>query len=315
MAKTTNYQKLEDRLRRGEVVVLDGGISTEMLKVGYPPDQNLGELWGVRGLYTEEGVAITREVHRRYIEAGAEVLMTNTFRMDMCPTAELDGRVDAAPGTWRKIVGLSIDLVREEAAKLGRADDVAVAFVQARPALCDPAWLKDLAGLLKEAQPDLMIMEAIQEIPKDLHFPEYEILLESGVPLWVAYRRVVGGQVGLYGELRKVDGDLFRRAATKLEQMGIGAILVNCLPATSIYGLMAWLREATTLPLGVYPNTGRFVNPGWDVTLAETPEEYLEHARVWVREGAQIVGGCCGVEPAHIKALAETFGAPVAGRR
>ena len=138
--KTPNYQKLEAKLRRGEVAILDGGISTELEQAGYPPDQNLGELWGVRALYSAEGIELTREVHRRYLEAGAEILMTNTFRMDMCPTAELDGRVDARPGTWRSIVKLSVDLVRDEATKLGRVDDIAVAFVQARPALCDRSW-------------------------------------------------------------------------------------------------------------------------------------------------------------------------------
>ena len=196
--------------------------------------------------------------------------------------------------------------MRDEARKLGREDEVAVAFVQARPALTDPAWLQELAGILEEAQPDLMIMEAIQEIPASLEFPEYETLLASGVPLWVSYRRVVGGQTGLYGELRKLDGDLFQRAAAKLERMGIGAVLVNCLPATAIDGVIRWLREATSLPLGAYANSGRFVNPGWDFSMVDSPEEYAEHVRVWVREGAQVVGGCCGIRPEHIAQLAKT---------
>src|SRR5262249_34696897 len=170
-------------------------------------------------------------VHRRYLEAGAQILMTNTFRLDMCPAAERDGRVDAKPGTWRDVTRRSIELVREEARKLGKQDEIAVAFAQARPALCDPAWLEELAGILEEAQPDLMIMEAIQRISENLEFPEYETLLQSGVPLWVSYRRVVGGQCGLYGELQERDGDLLQRAAAKLEAMGIGAVLVNCLPA------------------------------------------------------------------------------------
>src|SRR5262249_36639180 len=136
-------------------------------------------------------------------EAGAQILMTNTFRLDMCPTAERDGRVQAKPGAWRDVARRSIDLVREEARKVGREREIAVAFAQARPALCDASWLRELAGILREAQPDLMIMEAINEIPESLEFPEYEILMESGVPLWVSYRRIVGGQCGLYGEVRR----------------------------------------------------------------------------------------------------------------
>jgi len=311
--KTPVYRKIEDKLKRGDVVILDGGISTEMQHAGYPPELNLGELWGVRGLYSERGLAATRDVHRRYLEAGAEVLMTNTFRLDMCPLAERDGRIDAPPGSWRSLVKLSVELVRDEARKAGKQDDVAVAFVQARPRTVDPTWLKELAGLLRDAQPDLMIMEASQEIPADLRFPEYQTLMESGVPLWVGYRRVVGGTVGLYGELRERDGDLFQRAAATFEGMGIGAVLVQCLPALSVEGVIPWLRRATSLPLGVYANTGRFANPGWDFSLADTPEEYAAFARTWVEQGAQIIGGCCGIRPAHIQELARTLrGAPTA---
>ncbi len=303
---TANYQEIQAKLQSSETVILDGGISTELQHAGYPPDQNLGELWGVRGLYSDSGLAATREVHRRYVSAGADVLMTNTFRLDMCPTAELDGRVDAPPGTWRQLVQRSVDLVREEAARQSRPD-IAVAFVQARPATVDQEWLAELSGLIKDAQPDLMIMEASQEIPADLQFPEYETLMESGVPLWVGYRRVVGGTVGLYGEVRERDGDLFQRAAARFEQIGIQALLIQCLPSLSVEGVIPWLREATGLPLGVYANTGRFANPGWDFSLAETPDEYLEYARTWIEQGAQIIGGCCGVRPDHIRLLAETL--------
>jgi S-methylmethionine-dependent homocysteine/selenocysteine methylase len=303
MSKTQNYQRIEAKLRRGDLVFLDGGISTELQRAGYPQELNLGELWGVRALYSERGIAATREVHRRYVAAGANVLMTNTFRLDMCPAAELDGRVDAKPGTWRTLVKRSIDLVRDEIREQNRQDETAVAFVQARPGTVDRDWLKEMAVLVQGAQPDLMIMEANEEIPANLEFPEYEILLDTGVPLWVGYRRVVGGAIGVHGEVRTRDGDLFQRAAAKFERMGVEALLVMCLPGLAVPGVLPWLRQATRLPLGVYANTGRFANPGWDFTLADTPDEYCAYAREWVKEGAQIVGGCCGTGPEHIREL------------
>lgn len=308
MDKTTNYRRVEGKLRRGELVFLDGGISTELQRAGYPRELNLGELWGVRALYSKQGIAATREVHRRYVASGAEILMTNTFRLDMCPAAERDGRIDATPGTWRRLVRESIDLVRDEIRQQNRQDETAVAFVQARPSTVDRAWLREMAGLVKEARPDLMIMEANEELPAGLAFPEYEILLETGVPLWVGYRRVVGGAIGVHGEVRTHDGDLFQRAAATLEKMGIEALLVMCLPGLAVPGVLPWLREATSLPLGVYANTGRFANPGWDFTLADTPDEYCAYAREWVKEGAQIVGGCCGTGPEHIRELVRELG-------
>jgi len=74
--------------------------------------------------------------------------------------------------------------------------------------------------------------------------------------------------------------------------------------------MLSWLRDFTDMPLGVYPNLGYFTNAGWRFESDITGEKYAELALEWREEGAQIIGGCCGVGPEHIaaakKALADT---------
>jgi homocysteine S-methyltransferase len=87
--------------------------------------------------------------------------------------------------------------------------------------------------------------------------------------------------------------------------MGVSAVLVNCLPPECVPGMLPLLRRHTELPLGVYPNLGRWINPGWEFDEARTPESFLDEARRWRdEEGASIIGGCCGTTADHIALLA-----------
>src|SRR5207237_7993345 len=117
--------RLEERWAAGRVVVLDGGIGSEIERLGFPRDRNIGDLWGVRAVY--ERPELVREVHRRYAEAGADVLTAATWRADMLPAAELTGLVAGPPGRWREALEEAVALVREGAREAGRGE-CAVAF-------------------------------------------------------------------------------------------------------------------------------------------------------------------------------------------
>jgi tRNA1(Val) A37 N6-methylase TrmN6 len=66
--------------------------------------------------------------------------------------------------------------------------------------------------------------------------------------------------------------------------------------------MLPWLRDFTDLPLGVYPNLGYYTADGWSFDQSVGGEEYADLAAHWREEGAQIIGGCCGVRPEHIAA-------------
>lgn len=332
MEMSARYRPLDERLRAGGVVILDGGIGSELQEVGYPDvadDRPQNFTWG--SLAITEAPEKLIEVHRRYAEVGADVLETHTFALNRIYSAVERGRLDLPSDAWKQLALDSVALVREGARRAGR-DDVAVAFAcrtmdwppeqQEKATDYDgtyvpldmEGYLKPLADLLanadEERKPDLILMEIQKEIPENLEFPDYQVFLDTGIPLWISYRRTIGKIVGVAGETISEDGDLFGQAAATFEKMGAAAVLVNCLPPQQIHGVTTWLREFTSLPIGAYPNIGSYLEYEWDWSTCPTPEEFLNHARQWVEEGMQIIGGCCGARPAHIRALVEGL-APV----
>lgn len=332
MSMSARYRPIDERLRSGGVVILDGGIGSELQEVGYPDaadERPQNFTWG--SLAISEAPEKLIEVHRRYAEVGADVLETHTFALNRIYSAVQRGKLDLPQDAWKDLALESVALVREGARRAGR-DDVAVAFAcrtmdwppeqQEKATDYDgtyvpldmEGYLKPLADLLanadEEHKPDVILMEIQKEIPEDLQFPDYQLFLETGIPLWISYRRTIGRIVGVAGETISEDGDLFGRAAAAFEQMGASAVLVNCLPPQEIHGVTTWLREFTSLPIGAYPNIGSYLEYEWDWSTCPTPEEFLNDARQWVEEGMQIVGGCCGARPAHIRALVEGL-APV----
>ena len=59
--------------------------------------------------------------------------------------------------------------------------------------------------------------------------------------------------------------------------------------------------------IGVYPETGDFQAPDWDFDKSIAPEALVAHARHWVKAGARLIGGCCGTNPEHIRALKDAL--------
>jgi len=63
------------------------------------------------------------------------------------------------------------------------------------------------------------------------------------------------------------------------------------------------VRERWTGPMAVYPESGYFTMPHWHFVDTITPDDLVTEARNWREAGVQLIGGCCGIGPEHIKAL------------
>lgn len=301
----TAYGRLESIWSRDGVVVLDGGVGSELERIGFPRNRNVGDLWGTVALY--EAPELAREVHRRYVRAGADVITTHTWRIDGIPAAEQKGLVEAAAGGWRAMTALAVEIARDAA-----GDGPAIAFSLWTEA-ADLEFVDRLAQEIAIAQPDLILAETTETIATDLTFPAIERLVETGLPVWASYRWTVDGPPDLRpqgiapfrGELQKADGELFGRAARRLEELGVAAVLVNCVPRDLLPGMLPLLRRHTALPLGVYPNVGSYLDPGWSFEEGASAAAYAADAIGWRDdEGARIIGGCCGTTPEHVAAVA-----------
>ncbi|MGI8781708.1 MAG: homocysteine S-methyltransferase family protein, partial [Solirubrobacteraceae bacterium] len=147
-----------------------------------------------------------------------------------------------------------------------------------------------------------LLLETLSLV-RDSTYATIERLLATGIPVWVSFRRCRHGVCGVFGQhWGGPEGDAFGRAARRFEDLGVDALLINCIPPDHVAGMLGWLRDFTDLPLGVYPNLGYLSDAGWSFDRAIGGVEYAQMALEWRAEGAQIVGGCCGVGPEHIGA-------------
>jgi len=308
------YGRIQDLLAAQRCVVLDGGTATELDTIVPPPQGERDEpLWGTWALLHAPDAVL--DVHRRYAEIGCDVVSTNTWGLT---SAFEFGRLRpgdlAEPPHWMDIARRGLRVGREAIARAGRAGEVALAF-SVNGDVDSPEkheTLKLLTRVLEEDPPDLILLETMTLIRDELTFATVELMLRTGLPVWLSFRRCRQGVCGVYGQhWGGPEGDVFGRAARRFEEMGVGALLVNCLPPDHVPGVLPWLRDFTDLPLGVYPNLGYYTSNGWSFDRTVGPDQYAELALSWRAEGADIIGGCCGVRPELIAAARE----PLAGTR
>ena len=304
-------------LENDEVVTLDGGNATELERSHAGDLRNRDEgLWGTGALYHAPYAVL--DVHRRYVAAGCDVVSTNTWAVLAAAEREAGGPLARRGMThWMDAARLGIRLTRQAVEEARRADECAVAFsvygdVESEDRL---RTLALLGRVFEDSPPDLVLMETMSLIREHLTFRAIETMLGTGLPVWLSFRRCRHGVCGVYGEhWGGPEGDLFGRAARRFEEMGVSALLVNCLPPDHVEGMLPWLRDFTDLPLGVYPNLGYFSESGWRSDERVGPAEYAELALRWREEGAQIIGGCCGTGPAHVAAARERLADTRPGR-
>jgi len=310
------YERVERTIADDVAVILDGGNATELGRAaGALRDADRG-LWGTSALYHAPYAVL--DVHRRYADAGCDVISTNTWAVLAAAELEAGGLLGRGGSThWMDVARLGVRLARRAVEEAGRSGECAVAFsvngdVDSRDRL---ATLELLLRVFEEEPPDLVLMETMSLIREGLTVPSVELVLGTGLPVWLGFRRCRHGVCGVYGQhWGGPEGDVFGRAARSFEELGVAALLVNCLPPDHVPGMLPWLRDFVDLPLGVYPNLGYYSDAGWRFDPRIGPAEYAELALQWRAEGAQILGGCCGTSPQHLAAAREALAGTKPGR-
>jgi len=300
-------------------VILDGGLGTELPQAAGTRDALDEPLWGTRALI-ENPDAVLR-VHHQYLEAGCNILSTNTWGLASALAA--DGpRLWAdrdQPVHWMDVGRRGLRLARQAVQEAGREGEIAVAFSLNGDVASEEGeeTIRLLARLFADEPqpPDLILVETLSLLTPMLD-QAIAGLLATGLPVWLSFRRCRHGLCGIYGQhWGGPEGDAFGRAARRFEEMGVEALLINCIPPDHVEGMVSYLRDFTDLPLGVYPNLGYFSDRGWRFAPGIGGEEYAAMALRWREEGAQIIGGCCGVRPEHIAAAATALATTKPGHR
>jgi S-methylmethionine-dependent homocysteine/selenocysteine methylase/SAM-dependent methyltransferase len=271
---TEGYGKVEKLLAAGSFVLLDGPVETGLSA----PDELVA-------------------AHRGHVASGCDVIRTSTAALW---PAGGNGSADGAPASWADLARTRIEAAR--AAASGSPTAVAYTLGRQVDGPDSAVLVHALDRLFGKAAPDLVLVETLSVIRPSL-FAAVSQLRSLGVPLWLSFRRCRDGLCGPSGHHWSGDeSDRLGSAARRLEQMGVAALLVNCIPPDHVAGTVGYLRYFTDLPLGVFANIERGIEPA-ALSDGTPPVGYDDLARQWRAEGAQIVGGCCGVGADSIKAV------------
>jgi S-methylmethionine-dependent homocysteine/selenocysteine methylase/SAM-dependent methyltransferase len=277
------YGNIAKLLAAGSYVLLDGPVAPGPRPTGYAsvPVADLDELVAA---------------HRSHVDCGCDVIRTSTT--DLSPTGDRAYR-DGAPVSWADLACERIQAARIAAS----GSPTAVAYTLGRQVDGpDSANLVHaLDRLFSKTAPDLILVETLSVIRPSL-FTAVSQLRSLGLPLWLSFRHCRDGLCGPSGHHWPGDEpDRLGSAARRLEQMRVDALLVNCIPPDHVAGTVGYLRYFTDLPLGVYANIERGFEPA-ALSDGTAPVSYDDLAMQWRAEGAQILGGCCGVGPEHLEA-------------
>lgn len=273
-------------------LLLDGATGTELNRRGV--DTGL-PLWSANALTTNAGLNVLRQVHLDYLNAGADIITTNTFRTNRRALAEKNF-------TAHELTMRAVAAAKEAVAEFGKPALVAGSLSSLedcyRPDLVPPddecmdEHSERIAHLVAGGV-DLLLIETMNSIREAVIAAK--IATATGLPTWVTFV--------CDRERHILSGELLTHAAEILMPLGVKALGVNCMPAHTIAQPLAELRAICggNFPLVAYGNIGYVDDEqGWINTDSTDPAGYLRHAQTWP---AQVIGACCGSTPEHIRKL------------
>ena len=296
-------QDIAQRFTDPRPIILDGATSTELQRRGVPMS---ADTWS--GLAAITHPDVLRKLHVEYLQAGAEVIIANTYAAAPQHVAAA-GYGDRAREINLRSAELALE-AREAAADgpawvAGSLSLMAPGFLSSnrQTPLEHAEGLRRQAEWLAEAGVDLLVLEMLRDI--EWSVAAVDAALSAGLPVWSGFSCVVddGGALmtqGKVGEpvpfedaLRAVTGRGETLVAVMHSEIGDTGPGLEC------------ARRVCEAPLGAWPNCGTIEPPDWRFTDVAAPEAFADVAARWVGDGVKVVGGCCGLGPEHIRAMAQ----------
>ena len=303
--------ELSARLAAGDLVILDGAISTEIQRRGVVLDKTS---WASRA--TLEHPDIVREMHAEYIRAGADVITANTYGAGFVVLKAAGMDDDEIDHINRRAVELAI-----EGRDLAAADrPVWIAgSLSSMPPLdgeqVAPTGPEAASGyrrqgeVVTQAGVDLVITEMMLDIPNATIVTE--AALATGLPVWHGFSAELSEDGQSVVEWREnffaYPCEPFDELVGTITAMGgeAAGIMHSYMPATTL--ALEVVRAQWSGPLIAYAETGHLHGPDWVFEEVVSPDDYAAQAKLWIESGVRIIGGCCGTNPEHIRKLRETL--------
>lgn len=280
------------RLQTGEVMVADGAMGTMLQAAGLPPGTP------PEGWLLENPEAVIG-VHRAYIEAGADLILTCTFGATK-PRLERSGLGDRVGEINRRAVEVAREAAGGEVFVAGDIGPVGEFLAPLGELSYEDAVevFAQQAGALVEAGVDVLYVETMAALDEVKAAVEGALRAGQGTPVTATLSFDSHGRTNM--------GVRPEEAAEALLDLGVSGFGANCGATLDMtLGAVETMHEvAPEVPLIVKPNAGKPRLVEDDVVYDAAPEDMAAYARKFVDLGAKVVGGCCGSTPEHIAAIA-----------
>jgi homocysteine S-methyltransferase len=279
-------------LESDAVFVFDGAVGTRLYDKGVYINRSYDEL----NLTAPD---LVREVHREYVNAGADIIETNSFgatrhKLRQYGLEEKLREINiAAARLAREVAGTEV-LVAGAIGPLG------IRIEPFGPTSFDEAkdLFKEQAEALLEGGVDLFILETFSELP----------VIEQAIR---AVREL--GDIPVIAQMTiQMDGNTSFGTTpevftARLDELGADVIGLNCgMGPNHILSALEKMRSITSRPLSAQPNAGLPRDVQGRQFYMGSPEYMATFAKRFVQAGARFVGGCCGTTPTHIKLIADS---------
>lgn len=290
----TDFQALLDR----RVLVADGAMGTRLYDHGIDFDNCFDEL----NLTRPE---IVREIHQSYVDAGADLIETNTFG---CNRARLVAW--GLEAQLRDIVRAGVQIARDVADAAPRDVLVAGSLGPLGKPLAPIGriapesareWFREAASALVDAGVDVIVLETFVD--------QAEATVALSAVREVAPDIAVVAHMTFTDEGKTVYGNKPEEVVRALMALGADAVGANC--SVGPRGLEEVFDRMLRVPgarLTVMPNAGLPQMVGGRCLYLASPQYMADYSREYADRGARIVGGCCGTGPEHIRAIRERIG-------
>jgi 5-methyltetrahydrofolate--homocysteine methyltransferase len=288
-----------EKLEAGTVLLCDGAWGTELfrrgLMPGCPPDE-----------WTLTHPEIVQDITREYLNAGAQVILTNTFGANRF-RLEPHGLSQRVSEVNSRAASLAREVVTRDALLAGDIGPTARFLALGEVSAEELSQVfAEQARALADGGVDLIVVESMTDA-EEMALAVAAAARETGLPVVASmtYNRTPRGY-------RTMMGDSPEACVRKAEQAGAAVIGANCGSGIEDYVPLApILRGITSLPLWVKANAGVPQIVNGKVTYPLTAEQYASYVPALVDAGVNVIGGCCGTDPTFIREV----GKAIAGTR
>ena len=284
---------LRERLGK-ELIYFDGGMGTLLQEKGLAPGE-LPETWNLA--HPEE----IREIHRRYIEAGSNIVLTNTFGANALKFHD-DGC------TLEEIVKSAVSHVKAAAEEAGCERKVCTALdLGPTGKLLKPMGdlefetayeaFKEVMVLGEQAGADLIHIETMSDT--------YE--LKTAVLAAKENTALPVTATVIFDDRHKLlTGADVHSVVALLEGLRVDALGINCgMGPEQMLPILEEVLRVSSVPVIVKPNAGLPKQKAGQTYYDVEPQEFAQFMKKIVEMGASVIGGCCGTTPEHIRAMTE----------